>query len=235
MATPLPIPEPAAGLFVRDDDEGLFSRDGKGNLIRLDDPSEEDYNKTITLQIDGQTVQVPLATPLTDANGNLVLDLQDRTTPRYTTIYDAAVSLYVKEPGDEAKIPIPVLCHQPHMKPVAVCRLCIVQIYGQKRGKRAAERKLLPACQHQVVEGMEVFTMMAEGPDGDRVRQAVKTLTELLAADHLKPAPLTPELSTYNELGLMSERTGADTSRFQLDLLSNPPPAAEQLVGRFPG
>ena len=161
-----------------------------------------------------------------------MLDLQDRTTPRYTTIYDAAVSLYVKEVGDEAKIPIPVLCHQPHMKPVAVCRLCIVQIYGQKRGKRAAERKLLPACQHQVVEGMEVFTMMAEGADGDRVRSAVKTLTELLAADHLKPAPLVPELSTYNELGLMSQRTSADTSRFQLGVLSNPPPTAAPLVGR---
>ena len=232
MATPLPIPEPAAGLFVRDDDEGIFSRDPNGNLIRMDDPSEEDYNKVVTLQIDGQTVQVPLARPLTDANGNLVLDLQDRTTPRYTTIYDAAVSLYVKEVGDEKKIPIPVLCHQPPMKPVAVCRLCIVQIYGQKRGKRAAERKLLPACQHQVVEGMEVFTMMAEGPDGDRVRGTVKTLTELLASDHLKPAPMLPELSKYNELGLMSERTGADTSRFHLDLLSNPPPAAAPQVGR---
>src|SRR5277367_5029915 len=188
MPTTIPIPEPAAGLFVRDDDEGIFSRGGQGNLIRQDSPGEEDHHKTITLQIEGQTGQVPIATPLSDANGNLVLDLQDRTTPRYTTIYDAAVSLYVKEVGDEAKIPIPVLCHQPHMKPVAVCRLCIVQIYGQKRGKRAAERKLLPACQHQVVEGMEVFTMKAEWPDGDRVRGAVKTLTELLAADHLKPA-----------------------------------------------
>ena len=103
MATPLPIPEPAAGLFVRDDDEGIFSRDPNGNLIRMDDPSEEDYNKVVTLQIDGQTVQAPLARPLTDANGNLVLDLQDRTTPRYTTIYDAAVSLYVKEVGDEKR------------------------------------------------------------------------------------------------------------------------------------
>jgi Fe-S-cluster-containing hydrogenase component 2 len=233
MATTLPIPEPAAGLFVRDDDEGLFSRDGQGNLIRLDDPSEADYNKIITLQIDGQTVQVPLAKPLTDANGNLVLDLNDRTTPRYTTIYDAAVSLYVKEVGDESKIPIPVLCHQPHMKPVAVCRLCIVQIYGQKRGKRAAERKLLPACQHQVVEAMEVFTMMAEGADGDRVRGAVKTLTELLASDHLKPAPSTPELSTYNELGLMSKRCDADTTRFKLDVLSDlPPKPSEPLAGR---
>jgi Fe-S-cluster-containing hydrogenase component 2 len=232
MPTTLPIPEPEAGLFVRDDDEGLFSRDGKGDLIRLDDPSEADYNKIITLQIDGQTVQVPLARPLTDANGNLVLDLNDRTTPRYTTIYDAAASLYVKDVGDEAKIPIPVLCHQPHMKPVAVCRLCIVQIYGQKRGKRAAERKLLPACQHQVNEGMEVFTMNAEGADGDRVRQTVKTLTEFLAADHLKPAPLTPELSTYNELGLMSERVGADCSRFTSKLLSDPPPDPKPLAGR---
>jgi Fe-S-cluster-containing hydrogenase component 2 len=228
----IPIPEPAAGLFVRDDDEGLFSRDGKGDLIRLDDPSEADYKKIITLQIDGQTVQVPLAKPLTDANGNLVLDLQQRTTPRYTTIYDAAVTLYVQDVGDEAKIPIPVLCHQPHMKPVAVCRLCIVQIYGQKRGKRAAERKLLPACQHQVVEGMEVFTMNGEGADGDRVRQTVKTLTEMLASDHLKPATLTPELSNYNELGIMSERTGADTSRFALDLLSNPPPPVDPLAGQ---
>jgi Fe-S-cluster-containing hydrogenase component 2 len=233
MAAPIvPIPEPAAGLFVRDDDEGLFSRDANGNLIRQDDPSESDYQKIITLQIDGQTVQVPLARPLTDANGNLVLDLQDRTTPRYTTIYDAAVSLYVKEVGDEAKIPIPVLCHQPHMKPVAVCRLCIVQIYGQKRGKRAAERKLLPACQHQVVEGMEVFTMMDPGPDGDRVRGAVKTLTEMLSSDHLKPSTSVPELDNYNELGLMSKRTEADTKRFQVDLLSNPPPAAPPLVGR---
>jgi Fe-S-cluster-containing hydrogenase component 2 len=224
--------EPVAGLFVRDDDEGLFSRDSQGNLVRLDDPSEADYGKIVTLQIDGETVQVPMARPLTDANGNLVLDLQERTTPRYTTIYDAAVTRYVQEMGDEAKIPIPTLCHQPHMTPVAVCRLCVVQIYGQKRGKRAAERKLLPACQHQVKEGMEVFTMNASGPDGDRVRQTVKILTEFLAAEHLKPAPLTPELSTYNELGLLAERCGADSSRFQLDLLSNPPPAAEPQVGR---
>ena len=185
------------------------------------------------MQIDGQTVQVPLARPLTDANGNLVLDLQDRTTPRYTTIYDAALQLYVKEAGDESKLPIPVLCHQPHMKPVAVCRLCIVQIYGQKRGKRAAERKLLPACQHQVVQGMEVFTMMDPGKDGKKVRDAVKTLTEMLSSDHLKPAPSTPELNDYNELGIMSKRCDADTTRFKVDVLSNPPPpASEELKGR---
>src|SRR2546421_3318699 len=224
-----------AGLFVRDDDEGLFSRDINGQLVRLDTPTESDYGKNVTLEIDGVPVTVPLAEPLTDANGNIVLDLQGRTTPRYTTIFDAARKLYVEQMGDEKNIPIPVLCHQPHMTPVAVCRLCVVQIYGQKRGRRAAERKLLPACQHQVKEGMEVFTMNAVGPDGDRVRQAVKVVTELLAADHLKPAnppELAAELSHFNELRQMTERCNADASRLQAGILSQPPPVPRPMAGR---
>lgn len=223
------------GLFVRDDDEGLFSRDIDGQLVRLDAPTEADYAKKVTLQIDGVPVTVPLAEPLTDANGNIVVDLNGRTKPRYTTIFDAARQLYVEQLGDEKKIPIPVLCHQPHMRPVAVCRLCVVQIYGQKRGRRAPERKLLPACQHQVKEGMEVFTMNAPGPDGDRVRQTVKVVTELLAADHLKlanPPALEKELSDFNELSQMTKRCSANPSRLKLDLLSDSPPAARPLAGR---
>lgn len=231
------IPETPEGLFVRDDDEGLFSRDINGQLVRLDAPTQSDYDKQVTLQIDGQEVTVPLAEPLQDANGNLVQDVDGRTTPRYTTIYDAAAKLYVHQEGDEAKIPIPTLCHLPHMKPVAVCRLCVVQIYGQKRGKRAAERKLLPACQHPVKNGMEVFTMNAPGPDGERVRQSVKVVTELLAADHLKPAPqpeLAKELAPFNELGQAAERCGASVSRFRLDVLSQPPPEPPPRAGRRP-
>ena len=240
MATPATpaeaIPDSAAGMFVRDDDEGLFSRDSSGLLIREDDPSESDYEKVVTVQIDGHTVRVPLARPLTDANGNLVLDINDRTTPRYTTIYDAARTLYEHDAPSSPNFPIPTLCHVEHMKPVAVCRLCVVQIYGQKRGKRAAERKLLPACQHHVKEGMEVFTMNDPGKDGERVRETVKMMTEMLSADHLKPAPLPPklseELSSYNELGLMSQRCGADVTRFQLDVFSDPAPPAKELAGR---
>ncbi len=225
------IPERSAGLFVRDDDEGLFSRDLNGQLVRLDAPTQGDYDKQVTLQIDGQSITVPLAEPLKDANGNVVQNLDGETTPRYTTIYDAAIKLY----GDEAKIPIPTLCHLPHMNPVAVCRLCVVQIYGQKRGKRAAERKLLPACQHPVKDGMEVFTMNAPGPDGDRVRQSVRVVTELLAADCLKPAPqpqLAKELAPFNELGQMVERTGANATRFKFELLSKPPPVPRERAGR---
>ena len=224
-----------AGPLVRDDDEGLFSRDLDGTLIRQDTPLASDYAKTVTLQIDGQSVTVPLASPLKDSQGNIVQDVDGKTTPRYTTIYDAAVALYVKQPGDEAKIPIPILCHQEHMKPVAVCRLCVVQIYGQKRGKRAAERKLLPACQHQVKEGMEVFTMNDQGKDGERVRKSVTLLTEMLAVDHLKPAQparLEAEFAPFNELGLLVNRCHAQPERFRLDVLSDPAPPAKPHVGR---
>ena len=66
---------------------------------------------------------------------------------------------------------------------------------------------------------MEVFTMNAPGPDGERVRQTVKVMTELLATDHLKPAPspeLEKEFAPFNELGQMVERCGADVSRSRL-------------------
>jgi Fe-S-cluster-containing hydrogenase component 2/CRP-like cAMP-binding protein len=221
------LPDDVAADGPRDDDEGLFSRDINGQLVRLDSPTEGDYGKDVILQIDGLPVTVPLAEPLKDAQGNIVLDINGRTTPRYTTIYDAAVRLYVKQPGDEARIPIPVLCHQPHMTPVAVCRLCAVQVYGQKRGKRAAERKLLPACQHQVKDGMEVFTMNDPGPDGERVRQSVKVIAELLTADHLKPAPV-PELDAFNELRRVADRCGLSGSRFAEEVMTrgtHPAPA----------
>jgi Fe-S-cluster-containing hydrogenase component 2/CRP-like cAMP-binding protein len=223
------------GAFLRDDDEGLFSRDLDGQLVRLDAPTQSDFAKKVTLQIDGKEVTVPLAEPLKDANGNIVQDKDGRPIPRYTTILDAALTLYVKEVGDEVNVPIPTLCHLPHMKPVAVCRLCVVQIYGQKRGKRAAERKLLPACQHQVKDGMEVFTMKAEGPDGDRVRQTVKVMTELLAAANLKPtepAELDEELAPFNELGQAVAKFDAKPERFKRDAFSLPAPVAPLRVGR---
>jgi hypothetical protein len=73
-------------------------------------------------------VTVPLAEPLTDANGNIVLDLKGA---RHRVIQRLMRrELYMEQIG-EKKIDR-VLCHQPHMSPVAVCRLCIVQIYGQK-------------------------------------------------------------------------------------------------------
>ena len=229
---------PESGLTPREDDEGLFSRDIDGQLVRLDVPTEEDYERRVTVHVDGRAVEVPLAQPLKDAQGNIVQDIKGRTTPRYTTILDAVVKLNAERKPGEREISIPTLCHQPHMTPVAVCRLCMVQVYGRRNGQRSPERKLLPACQHQVKEGMEVFTMDAPGPDGDRVRRSVGIVAELLMADHLKPAPPpapAAELAPYNELQQMADRLGLNRSRFGLDLLGAgavPLPAVKPPAGR---
>ena len=99
-------------MFVRDDDEGLFSRDINGQLVRLDAPTQADYDKQVTLQIDGQSITVPLAEPLKDANGNVVQDLDGRTTPRYTTIYDAAAKLYGDDSEDSDSDALPPAAHE---------------------------------------------------------------------------------------------------------------------------
>jgi predicted molibdopterin-dependent oxidoreductase YjgC len=156
------------------------------------------------------------------------VDIDGQTTPRYTTIYDAACQLDLEQPGSTLRESIPRLCHQPHMTPVAVCRLCVVRIYGTKRGKRTPERKLLPACQHPVKEGMEVFTMHDGGPDGKIVREAVTVLVELLVADNLKPLlvpELQAELEPFNELKQVAGRCGIEVSRFKSEFLNT---AADQ-------
>ena len=214
-------------LAPREDDEGLFSR-VDGQLVRLDKPTKEDYGNQVTLQVDGRSVTLPIAEPSRDGQGQIVLDILGRTTPRYTTILDAVVKLNDKlnaEPDGEQRqgeteLFIPTLCHQPHMTPVAVCRMCVVQVYGVRDGKRSPERKLLPACQHQVKDGMEVFTMYGPGSDGDRVRRAVGIVTELLMADHLKLAPSpapAEELAPFNELQQMADLCDLESSRFGRD------------------
>ncbi|MCE9605163.1 MAG: cyclic nucleotide-binding domain-containing protein [Planctomycetia bacterium] len=166
------------------EEESLFARDIDGQLVRLDQVVADDLQKSITIVIDSREVTVPKAVPATDAQGNIRRDAQGRPIPRATTIYDATSKLYVQKLGD--KNPIPILCHQDHLDPVAVCRLCSVEIWKVKRGKVQRERKLLPACQHRVEETMEVHTLNSPNEEArERIRSSVATLTELLVADHL--------------------------------------------------
>ena len=109
-----------------------------GQLVRFERAKELDYLKDITLTIDGEKVVVKKATPLTDSQGNIVNDQEGRTIPRFTTIYDAATKRYVRQIGDTN--PIPILCHQDHMRPVAVCRVCSVEVYRVDRNGREAAR-----------------------------------------------------------------------------------------------
>ena len=89
------------------------------------------------------------------------LTIDDLTVevPEGTTIWDAARS---------AGIEIPVLCHDPRMEPVGVCRMCVVDVGG---------RTLAASCVRPCEPGMEVRTTTPE------IESHRKTLTELLICD----------------------------------------------------
>ncbi|NLF30084.1 MAG: 4Fe-4S binding protein, partial [Planctomycetes bacterium] len=67
-------------------------------------------------------------------------------------------------------ISVPTLCHIEGMAPTGACRLCVVEVQGQ--------RGLIPSCAYPVAEGMVIRT------HSPRVMRARKTIIELLLADH---------------------------------------------------
>ena len=66
----------------------------------------------------------------------------------------------------ENGIKIPTLCHDPHLKPVGACRLCLVEVEGSER--------LQAACVTSVSEGMRVHTQTP------RLQEIRRTVIELL-------------------------------------------------------
>jgi CRP-like cAMP-binding protein/Fe-S-cluster-containing dehydrogenase component len=129
-----------------------------GRLVTMPRALADLANQKVKLKIDGKPVEVPRV--------SLSYDPAGKPVPRLTTIYDAALKADVK---------IPILCHREYMTPVAVCRVCSVEV-----GK---EPRLAPACYRPVDEGMVVATHRTS----PRVKASIKTLTELLMADHPRP------------------------------------------------
>jgi formate dehydrogenase beta subunit len=132
---PLPIVEHGP---TSSEEESLFARELNDQLIRFDDPSVKQYENPVTLVIDGLSITRPEALPLTDHLGDVLFDSNGATSPRATTIYDAAEKLFESEPNRSN--PVPILCHQPHLRPVAVCRVCVVLI-----GESAFDVRLQPS------------------------------------------------------------------------------------------
>ncbi len=128
----------------------------------------------VPLTIDGKKVQVKRVSVDADPKGKAV--------PRLTTIYDAA---------KQAGIDIPILCHREYMNPVAVCRVCSVQVGFEGR---PAEWRLAPACYRPAEANMIVNTHHSN----ERVRSSVKVLTELLLADHPTPCASTRPTATVS-------------------------------------
>jgi len=217
--------------LVLPEEDGLFARDIDGQLVRMDKVTAADFEKQITIKVDGREVTVPKAVPLTDAQGKILRDSEGRPIPRATTIFDAATRAYADDPAGN---PIPILCHQEHLEPVGVCRVCCVEIAKVKRGAMQRERKLLPACHHRVEETMEVQTIRS--PDlaaRKRVDANVRTLVNLLATDHL-PADWKARLPA-NELGRITERFD-DLAREAraLELAADPAADRQVVAGKWP-
>src|SRR5919109_5518717 len=98
------------------------------------------------------------------------LDGRTVSVPAGTTVWEAA-----RQHG----IDIPVLCHSPRLRPVGVCRMCVVDVGG---------RVLAASCVRECEEGMSVQT------GGERVERQRRTLTALLLAEH--PTPCRKEQTT---------------------------------------
>ncbi|MBM80156.1 MAG: cyclic nucleotide-binding protein [Planctomycetaceae bacterium] len=192
------------------EEEGLFARDVDGQLVRMEKATESDYTMDITMKIDGQEITVKKARPSTDSQGNILFDQNGRTVPRLTTIYDAADELFVKQQGGTN--PIPILCHQEHMHPAGVCRVCSVEVCRMKGDREVPGGKLLPACHHPVKPDMIVHTIDSPQEESSvRMRRAIKVLGELLASDHLHKEESN---GVPNELEVLTDRMGCETKRF---------------------
>jgi NADH-quinone oxidoreductase subunit G len=78
--------------------------------------------------------------------------------------------------AEEMGIFVPRFCYHPGMRSVAVCRMCLVALEGQ--------RKLLPACATPVAEGMKVNTVDELAVD------AQKGMLEFLLINHPLDCPI---------------------------------------------
>lgn len=92
---------------------------------------------------------------------NLTINNIKVSVPEGTTIKDAA---------QQAGIPIPSLCYLKGLNEIGACRVCCVEIEG--------ERRMTPSCNNPVREGMVVYT------NSPRARETRRTNVELILSQH---------------------------------------------------
>lgn len=126
----------------------------------------------------------------------------------------------ILEAARAAGVYIPTLCYHPELRPEGACRLCMVEASGA--------RTLVASCVYPVSEGMVVKT------NTEKVREARKTVVELLLANHPKDCLCCQKSGDCElqkiaaDLGLRKIRfEGGETKAHTIDC-SNPSLARDQ-------
>lgn len=132
------------------------------------------------------------------ADVKLKINNLEVTVPEGTTILEAAKAY---------NIAIPTLCFYPDLRIKSECRICSVEIVGQKG--------LSAACSTPVREGMAVKT------HSPRAINARKTITELLLANHDADCTACPK-NMNCELQKLAHVLGIDQNRFERVLEPRP-------------
>jgi predicted molibdopterin-dependent oxidoreductase YjgC len=103
-----------------------------------------------------------------------------------------AAGTSVHKACESAGVDTPTLCWAENLTPVAVCRVCVVEVEGS--------RALVPSCARPVEEGMVVET------DSERVRHSRKMVLEFLGSG--------VDLSQADELAEWIDHYGAEPDRY---------------------
>src|SRR5918992_817769 len=130
------------------------------------------------------------------------------TVPKGTSVLDAARSV---------GIAVPALCHREDLRPVAVCRVCCVDVRDNGTGR--GERVYPSSCTCEARDKMVVETGARVKEDHVRARtaddqragnlaaDARRTLVELLLAEHPVPCKRHQEFGDC-ELEVLGEKLG---------------------------
>ncbi len=91
-------------------------------------------------------------------------------------------------------IEIPTLCHDPRLEPAGACRVCLVEVAGQRR--------LQPGCAWRVAAGMQITTESA------RIERHRSVLYGLYLSDHAQDETGLPmETGNGNQLRQLCQQT----------------------------
>ncbi|MDO5441287.1 MAG: NADH-dependent [FeFe] hydrogenase, group A6 [Bacillota bacterium] len=126
---------------------------------------------------------------------NLTINGLAVQAPEGTTILEAARMNGIR---------IPSLCYLKNLNEIGACRVCVVEVTGQKN--------LVASCVYPISEGMEVVT------NSEKVKKARKLTVELILSNHRMECLTCPRNGSC-ELRELADELGIDTVRYESEAL----------------